>query len=78
MTTIHHSGAEGKQPRTLACAQAYAKAGARVLPLRDTSKVPALNDWPNQATTDPDKLTAWFGNGRVATHNNQRHLFGGD
>ena len=63
MTTIHHSGAEGKQPRTLACAQAYAKAGARVLPLRDTSKVPALNDWPNQATTDPDKLTAWFGNG---------------
>ena len=63
MTTIHQSGAEGKQPRTLAYAQTYAKAGARVLPLRPRAKIPALTEWPTQATTDPAQVAKWFGNG---------------
>ena len=63
MNTIHQTGAEGKQPRTLAYAQTYAKAGARVLPLRPHAKIPAITDWPKQASTDPAQLAKWFGNG---------------
>lgn len=63
MTTIHPKGAEGKQPRTLAYAQTYAKAGARVLPLRPCAKIPALTEWHTRATTDPAQVAKWFGNG---------------
>ena len=66
MTTIHQGGAGSNDLRTTAdWAQAYATAGARVLPLRPQAKVPALNNWPNAATTDPEQVQAWFSNGNA-------------
>ncbi len=57
-------GAEASQPRTTAdWARTYAQAGVRVIPLTPNQKRPALKDWPNAATTDPQQLQAWFGNG---------------
>ena len=66
MTTLHQEGAGSNTPRTTAdWAQAYATAGARVLPLRPQAKAAALKDWPNNATTDPETVQAWFGNGNA-------------
>ena len=66
MTTLHDKGVGSNDPRTSAdWARTYAQAGARVLPLRPQAKVPALKDWPNNATTDPEQVQAWFGNGNA-------------
>ena len=66
MTILHPKGAGSNTPRTTAdWAQAYATAGARVLPLRPQAKAAALKDWPNNATTDPETVQAWFGNGNA-------------
>ena len=63
MTTLHQEGAGSNTPRTTAdWARTYAQAGARVLPLRPQAKAAALKDWPNNATTDPETVQAWFGN----------------
>lgn len=66
MTTLHHEGAGSNTPRTTAdWAHQYAQAGARVLPLRPQDKVPALKDWPTNATTDPETVQAWFSQGNA-------------
>lgn len=36
----------------------YSRRGWRTMPLR--GKIPAVPDWPNQATTNPDMITAWW------------------
>lgn len=64
MTILPPLGAEASTSRTTAdWARTYAQAGVRVLPLNPNQKRPALKDWPNAATTDPQQLQAWFGNG---------------
>ena len=65
MTTLTHLSGEANHPahQTLETARAYARAGARVLPLRPKSKAASLNDWPNNASTDQNQITKWFGNG---------------
>lgn len=66
MTTIHQEGAGSNDLRTTAdWARTYAQAGARVLPLRPQAKVPALKDWPSNATTDPEQVQAWFSHGNA-------------
>jgi hypothetical protein len=44
----------------LEAALQYAKWGLPVLPLKPGGKVAILKDWPNQATTDPDKIREWW------------------
>jgi len=65
MTTLTQLSGEANHPahQTLELAAIYARAGARVLPLRPKSKAASLNDWPNNATTDQNQITKWFGNG---------------
>ena len=38
----------------------YAKLGYFVFPLAPNSKVPAIEDFPNQATRDPEKIKKWW------------------
>jgi len=67
MTTIPQLSGDAKNPahrNTLELARAYARAGARVLPLKPKSKAASLNDWPNNATTNADQIEQWFGNGK--------------
>ena len=65
MNTLTQLSGEANHPahQTLETARAYARAGARVLPLRPKSKAASLNDWPNNASTDQNQITKWFGNG---------------
>ena len=67
MTTLTQLSGEANHParQTLELAAIYARAGARVLPLRPKSKAASLNDWPNNATTDQTQITKWFGNGNA-------------
>lgn len=44
----------------LEAALQYAKWGLPVLPLRPEGKEAILNDWPNQATTDANKIREWW------------------
>ncbi|TWD81663.1 bifunctional DNA primase/polymerase-like protein [Kribbella amoyensis] len=38
----------------------HANRGLAVFPLAPGSKVPAVDDWPHTATTDPDQITQWW------------------
>lgn len=38
----------------------YASMGWALLPVRPADKVPALRDWPNKATRDPENIHQWF------------------
>lgn len=38
----------------------YARRGWRVVPIIEGTKRPALTRWPEQATTDPDTIDAWW------------------
>ena len=62
MTTLPHQHGHANDP-TLETAQIYARAGARVMPLRPKSKMPLITGWPEKATTDLNDLQQWFGNG---------------
>ncbi|MEV0290667.1 bifunctional DNA primase/polymerase [Kribbella sp. NPDC050820] len=54
-------GARGEGPDRLArSAHWHAARGLAVFPLRPGSKTPAIEDWPHQATTDPEQLTRWW------------------
>ena len=44
----------------LESALALARKGFRVFPLHPNSKIPAINDFPNAATTDEAKIRAWW------------------
>lgn len=44
----------------LESALALARKGFRVFPLHPNSKIPAINDFPNVATTDEAKIRAWW------------------
>src|SRR5690349_4361606 len=41
-------------------ARAYAAAGFRVLPCRENDKPALVKDWPNLATTDHERIGAWW------------------
>jgi hypothetical protein len=41
-------------------ALALARRGLPVHPCRPNSKLPALNNWPEQASTDPDQIRTWW------------------
>jgi putative DNA primase/helicase len=43
---------------TLSGALTYAEKGWSVVPLN--GKIPIVNDWPNQASTDPDQIRTWW------------------
>ena len=64
MTILPQLSGEANHPahQTLELARNYARAGARVLPLRHKSKAAILNDWPNKASTDQNQITKWFDN----------------
>ncbi len=38
----------------------YARLGFRIFPLKDREKTPRIKSWPNQATTDADKIAKWW------------------
>ena len=66
MSILHQSGAGHEHPRTKTdWAKTYAQAGARVLPLRPQSKAPALQNWPNAASRDPQQIADWFDTGQA-------------
>lgn len=44
----------------LAAAQRAAASGWAVFPVRPCGKTPAVEDWENRATTDPDRITTWW------------------
>lgn len=45
---------------TLPTALDYANRGWRIVPIRPGEKRPALNNWQNIASNDPDQITEWF------------------
>lgn len=64
MTILPQNSRGANHPATtLEIAQTYARAGARVLPLRPKTKLPAIEQWPTKATTDMQQIVQWFGNG---------------
>lgn len=65
MTTLPQLNGDANHPRTetLELAATYARAGVRVLPLTYKTKAACLNNWVNNASTDQDQITKWFGNG---------------
>ena len=66
MSILHQSGAGHEHPRTKTdWAKTYAQAGARLLPLRPHSKMPALSNWPKTASSDLRQVAAWFDNGQA-------------
>lgn len=40
-----------------------AQLGIRVIPIRPKNKIPAISNWPAQASTNPDIIERWFGQG---------------
>ena len=42
----------------------YADLGLHILPVQPGGKRPVLQNWPTEATTDPEKLREWFSDGR--------------
>lgn len=50
----------GDTARLLSHALAAARRGWHVFPLVPGEKVPAVKGWPQQATTDPSRITAWW------------------
>ncbi len=44
----------------LNAALAYAKLGIRVFPIGHKTKVPLIEAWPDQASTDVDTITTWW------------------
>lgn len=50
----HYNGSK------LAQALALARRGFHVFPLKERSKVPAIEGYPEKATTDPDQITRWW------------------
>ena len=45
---------------TLPTALEYAAKGWRVIPIRPGEKRPALNNWTQTASSNPDLITEWF------------------
>ena len=46
--------------RMLQAALGYAQLGIRVIPIKPGMKYPPINEWQNQATTNPDTITEWW------------------
>lgn len=63
MTNIATPSGKVANPALLSNAQTYAAAGARVLPLKHCTKIPAINDWTHKATTDQVTISKWFSTG---------------
>ncbi|AEP10384.1 bifunctional DNA primase/polymerase [Micavibrio aeruginosavorus] len=49
-----------RSDRVLIAALAYAEAGWRIHPLKQGSKEPLLNKWPEKATSDASTIKKWF------------------
>ena len=49
-----------REPFLLRCALRIAADGMPVFPLRPHTKVPAIERWPQHASTDPDTIRAWW------------------
>ena len=47
-------------PDILTHALDYANNGWRIIPIRPGEKRPALNNWTQHATTDPDTIRTWW------------------
>lgn len=47
----------------LEAALAYAQLGWRIFPVVQNSKLPAIKEWPNAATTDQVQIVDWFADG---------------
>lgn len=47
----------------LSAALANAERGFHIFPLHTYSKVPAITDWENRASRDPDRIRAWWTRG---------------
>lgn len=47
----------------LEAALTYASMGMKVIPLREHGKIPILDQWPEQATSDPNTIRKWWQNG---------------
>jgi hypothetical protein len=49
-----------REPFLVRCALRIAADGMPVFPLRPHTKVPAIERWPQHASTDPDTIRAWW------------------
>ncbi len=49
-----------REPFLLRCALRIAADGMPVFPLRPHTKVPAIERWPQHASTDPETIRAWW------------------
>jgi replicative DNA helicase len=63
-TETHHQASESQDKRTaptpLEAAHYYASRGWRVVPIVPGEKRPAINDWVERATTDPEIIAEWW------------------
>jgi len=50
----------GRPDRLARSAHWHAARGLAVFPLAPGGKVPAVEDWPNVSTTDPNQITRWW------------------
>lgn len=48
---------------TLDAARGYAALGLRLFPLKPSSKLPAITEWPTKATVDSDTVSGWWRGG---------------
>jgi hypothetical protein len=63
VAAVDSKGASIKKIDVQKAALAYGARDWRIFPIPYRSRAPRIKDWPNQATSDPEKLKEWFSPG---------------
>ena len=61
LNAFHRIESMPRHRKILEAALEYARGGEKIVPVYNDSKVPALENWSENASSDPKTITKWFG-----------------